>query len=99
MSDGIDLTGLLSPEQALALGRLTGELILAAEQRGYARAVEILRDDQRYRDWWSTLPPGSPDIYWHGPGRRHLADYLETIAEPLPGPTDRQSRPARRIPP
>lgn len=67
----VDLTG-LPAEQALALGALTAELIASAEQRGYQRAVDILRDDERYRDWWSTLPPGSPDIYWHGPGRRSV---------------------------
>lgn len=79
----VDLTG-LSPEMAYQLGQLTVELVAEAEQRGYQRAIQILRDDERYRDWWSTLPPGSPDVYWHGPGRRHLADYLETIDEPLP---------------
>lgn len=39
----VDLTGLL-PEQAYSLGQLTGELLKAAEARGYRIAIAALRD-------------------------------------------------------
>lgn len=58
------------------LGLPDFDALAVAESRGYRRAIEALRDDDRYRNWWSsngTLPDG--------PIRRHLADYLETIAE------------------
>lgn len=50
------------------------------EADGYARAVAVLRDDNRYHHWWTRLPEQDPAYgYWQGPARRHLADYLETI--------------------
>ncbi len=53
-----------------------------AVTEGYQQAITYLRDDQRYRNWW-TSNSTTPD----GPIRRHLADYLETIAKDLPGKT------------
>ena len=57
-----------------------------AHAAGFAEAVAMLRDENRYTDWWTALKPDDPSYgYWQGPGRRHLADYLETIKRPLPG--------------
>jgi len=64
--------------QADELTRLRAEL-RDAEQRGYARAIANLRDDDRYRDWWS-----SSNCQPTGPVRKHLADYLETVGRPDP---------------
>jgi hypothetical protein len=53
-----------------------------AARAGYAEAVARLRDDDRYRNWWSAdgawqhKPTGR---YWDAPARKHLADYLETV--------------------
>lgn len=58
---------------------------LAAEARGYARAIAVLRDDARFERWWSTLPADDPaNAYWERRGRNQLADYLEEIARDLP---------------
>lgn len=52
-----------------------------AEQRGYQRAIETLRDDSRYQHWWTRLDEQDPAYgYWQRPARRHLANYLETLA-------------------
>jgi hypothetical protein len=78
---GVDLTG-LPAEQALRLGAVTGEAILAAEARGYARAVAALRDDERFRRWWAAEIEVNEEVaLWCGPPNRgHLARYLEVIA-------------------
>jgi hypothetical protein len=53
-----------------------------ATRAGYAEAVARLRDDGRYRNWWSAdgawqhQPTGR---YWDAPARKYLADYLETV--------------------
>jgi hypothetical protein len=45
----------------------------------YADAVAVLRDDDRYRHWWSQLPADHPESrYWEF-GRHQLADYLEVV--------------------
>lgn len=49
------------------------------EARGYARAVAMLRDDQRYKRWWTKLAPDFPDYRYWDFGRGQLADYLETV--------------------
>lgn len=58
----------------------TERAVAAAEDRGraegYQQAIAALRDDERYRNWW-TSSGSIPD----GPIRRHLADYLEVIAK------------------
>lgn len=60
-----------------------------AEARGYARAVAVLRDDNRYRNWWTAdggwqhEPTGR---YWSPAARGHLADYVEAVEKPLPSP-------------
>jgi hypothetical protein len=47
---------------------------------GYAEAVARLRDDERYRNWWTAAPERSfGTAYWAPEGRQHLADYLETV--------------------
>lgn len=49
---------------------------------GYAQAVAYLRDDERYRNWWSGYgawqhkPTGR---YWDPAARGYLANYLETV--------------------
>ncbi len=54
----------------------------AAFARGFAAAVAMLRDDDRYRRWWTSLKPGDASYgYWEAPARRHLAEYLETVAD------------------
>ena len=53
----------------------------AAEQAGYARAVAVLRDDDRYQLWWTARPTLPADRYWTPEAREHLADYLETVAD------------------
>jgi hypothetical protein len=50
----------------------------------WAKAVQALRDDQRYQNWWSALPQEHPDYgYWSANPRRQFADYLEAV-----GPDD-----------
>lgn len=81
---------------AMRVGRLRVELGVAdvakeaaatdraeelAEASGYVRAIAVLRDDERYRRWWSSNPGELDGRYWDGPGRRHLADYLEVVAK------------------
>lgn len=57
-----------------------------ARSGGFAEAVAMLRDDARCERWWTSLPSDHPAYgYWQNPARRHMADYLETIARPLPG--------------
>jgi hypothetical protein len=51
----------------------------AAERRGYERAVARLRDDARYTDWWSALPPTDPEHQYWQRGRVQLADYLDAV--------------------
>jgi hypothetical protein len=51
-----------------------------AARAGYAEAVARLRDDERYRNWWTAAPERSfGTAYWAPEGRQHLADYLETV--------------------
>lgn len=50
-----------------------------AERRGYAQAVATLRDDERYRHWWTAQPSDHPCPYWGVTARGHLADYLEVV--------------------
>lgn len=60
---------------------------------GFAEAVAMLRDDDRYADWWTKLPQQDPAYgYWERPARRHLADYLETVKTPLPAAEARATR-------
>lgn len=54
--------------------------LAAARAAGYAEAVEVLRDDERYRDWWSALPQEHPDYgYWSANAREQFAAYLEAV--------------------
>jgi hypothetical protein len=47
---------------------------------GYAEAVAHLREDDRYRNWWTAHPDQQfGTAYWAPDGRQHLADYLETV--------------------
>lgn len=71
---------------AMAAARTEVERARAA---GYAEAVEALRDDDRYRNWWWTAdgawqhkPPGR---YWSPEARGHLADYLATVGPVVVG--------------
>ncbi|MFL6110760.1 MAG: hypothetical protein ACJ786_05350 [Catenulispora sp.] len=51
-----------------------------AARAGYAEAVARLRDDDRYRNWWTAHPEQQfGTAYWAPDGRQHLADYLETV--------------------
>lgn len=62
----------------------------AGWQAGYAAAVDRLRDDDRYRNWWTAdgawqhKPTGR---YWDAPSRSHLAEYLETVGPSGPRET------------
>ncbi len=54
----------------------------AAYAAGFAAAVAMLRDDERYERWWSSLPQEHPDYgYWTANPRRQFADYLETVQD------------------
>jgi hypothetical protein len=51
-----------------------------AYRAGYGDAVARLRDDELYRNWWTAHPDRQfGTAYWAPDGRRHLADYLETV--------------------
>lgn len=58
--------------------------LAAAEQRGRVlghqegakEAIEALRDDERYRHWWTLMQPDHPEYGYWQIGRLHLADYL-----------------------
>jgi hypothetical protein len=51
-----------------------------AARAGYAEAVARLREDDRYRNWWTAHPDQQfGTAYWAPDGRQHLADYLETV--------------------
>lgn len=62
--------------------RALAELIESSRAEGYARAVAILRDDERYRRWWTARDDAAPDseAYWKSGPRNHLADYLEAVS-------------------
>jgi hypothetical protein len=71
-----------------AVRRDVGPLWTMAYRAGYAEAVARLRDDERYRSWWSAAPERSfGTAYWAPDGRRHLADYLETVGPDGPDVT------------
>jgi hypothetical protein len=82
-----------------AAGRLAGsrhDSYATGVNRGFAVAVETLRDDARYDRWWSALPQDHPDYgYWSQHPRRQFADYLETVGpwEPTPATPDPRTRP------
>ena len=65
----------------LGRGAPEAEIAAAAERRGYERAVARLRDDARYTDWWSALPPTDPEHRYWQRGRVQLADYLDAVKE------------------
>ncbi len=46
---------------------------------GWRAAVAALRDDDRYRRWWTARDYPPHDRYWESVPRNHLADYLHTI--------------------
>jgi hypothetical protein len=59
-----------------------------AARAGYAEAVARLRDDDRYRNWWSAHPDQQfGTAYWAPDGRQHLAAYLETVGPDGPDVT------------
>lgn len=79
-ADAVAMRARTSEERAMAIVARSKEI--AAEERGFARTVQMLRDDDRYRAWWTSLKPGDRSYgYWEAPARRHLADYLETVAD------------------
>jgi hypothetical protein len=49
------------------------------EARGWAKAVQALRDDARYEQWWNRIPRHPEATYWAKTGRDHLAGYLEAV--------------------
>lgn len=66
-------------EGGSSVGAAVLRLIAAAERGGYKRAIAALRDDDRYRNWWSKLPPNHPETRYWDFGRQQLADYLESL--------------------
>lgn len=46
----------------------------------WREAIEALRDDERYRNWWSRLGPEDPEHRYWDFGRKQLADFLESLA-------------------
>ncbi len=61
-------------------GRAANEPQSDRHAEGYAAAVAVLRDPDRYRNWWTAgHGPIAGPPYWSADGRRHLADYLETV--------------------
>lgn len=44
---------------------------------GYAKAVAALRNDDRYRNWWTSRDYPPEERYWEPHARKQLADYLE----------------------
>jgi hypothetical protein len=64
------------------------ELLPATFRAGYAEAVARLRDDDRYRNWWTAHPEQQfGTAYWAPDGRQHLAAYLETVGPDGPDVT------------
>jgi hypothetical protein len=60
----------------------------AAHRAGYAEAVAHLREDDRYRNWWTAHPDQQfGTAYWAPDGRQHLAAYLETVGPDGPDVT------------
>lgn len=71
--------GMIAVRQLLAdYDRLAVD-VADAERRGYAQAIAKLRDDERFRHWWTAQPTDHPCRYWGGTARGHLADYLEVV--------------------
>ncbi len=68
-----------------------GDSYTIGVNRGFVVAVDALRDDARYDQWWSALPQEHPDYgYWSQHPRRQFADYLEAVGpwEPAEGGSD-----------
>lgn len=79
---------LLSPTQALALNYVPAELVDAAEERGYRRAVQALRTkDAEEAEAFDTGTKEHPE-YWDGWPYAHpylkAADHLESLAAAAP---------------
>ncbi len=73
------------------LGQLLAWLMdqrASARAAGFAEAIAMLCDDDRYQRWWTKLPEQDPAYgYWQAPARKHLADYLQTVGvAPVPAP-------------
>ncbi len=65
-----------------AVERMVREAATQAEARGWAAAVEALRDDQRYRTWWRHT---DGRLRISEQFRGHAADYLEAVAPKATG--------------
>jgi hypothetical protein len=64
------------------------EVLPATFRAGYAEAVARLCDNARYRNWWTAHPDQQfGTAYWAPDGRRHLADYLDTVGPDGPDVT------------
>ncbi|WBB73258.1 hypothetical protein O7602_26830 [Micromonospora sp. WMMD1128] len=70
----LDQLGVPVPVGIRTLMSAVQSAVIRAGDAGYDQAVKVLRDDDRYRAWWSSTGV-QPD----GPVRRHLADYLEAV--------------------
>jgi hypothetical protein len=75
--------------EALAAAHQAGEVI-RAEIRGFRRAIEALRDRERYEAWHREQEAsGNPNVWQTWTGRKSLAavaDYLESLTEVTDGP-------------
>jgi hypothetical protein len=83
---GLDL-GVLSAEQAFALGSFTGELMATAEasgkRQGLLQAVAALQNVDMLSDWIEVrgFDPNNPS-YWMGERAvQMLAEYLESLMQ------------------
>ena len=78
---GIDLSA-LDGDTALRLGKFMGEQMLAADARGYARAISYLQDHDAFDEWWFDAVDG---VIPHRDDWRNnalAADYLKSRAVP-----------------
>jgi hypothetical protein len=74
----VDLTG-LPPEQAFALDQMTHDLIVAAEVRGYRKAIDALQDGERIAKWLGLKATGEENQRGAISYLRPAAAYLEAI--------------------
>lgn len=69
----------------------------ATDAAGYRRAIDRLRDDERYRNWWSQLPADHPEARYWELSRTQLADYLEAVAQDASSTQPHEPQSADRV--
>lgn len=76
LATGLDLT---DEERQAFLDALESRREGGTYADGWRAAVAALRDDERYRHWWTARDYPPHDRYWESVPRNHLADYLRTV--------------------